>query len=198
MKSYDQATQAQEKVLDALIELIEVPVPEKLLKDEIGTRTHNLEHHQFPQMGLTWESYLEAEGKTREEYDAELEEQAVKGIKTQFILDELVNKEKLSVNQEELTEHLMRRAATSGMTPDQFAQAVVEGGQVPILVGEVARGKALAVVVEAAKVTDTNGETVDLEDEEEASGPETVEAQSAEAPEAAAPAEDAPEADEKA
>jgi trigger factor len=179
VKSYDQATQAQEKVLDALIELTEVPIPEKLLKDEVETRTHNLEHHQFPSLGLTWDTYLEREGKTREEHDAELEAQAVKGIKTQFILDELVNKEKLSVNQEELTEHLMRRAATSGMTPDQFAQAVVEGGQVPVLVGEVARGKALAVVVESSKVTDSNGEEVDLsddEDDEEAAAGETVEA----------------------
>ncbi|WP_225844600.1 trigger factor [Streptomyces sp. HPF1205] len=185
MKSYDQATQAQEKVLDALIELTEVPIPDKLLKDEIETRTHNLEHHQFPALGLTWETYLEREGKTREEYDAELERQAVKGIKTQFILDELVGKEKLSVNQEELTEHLMRRAASSGMTPDQFAQAVVEGGQVPMLVGEVARGKALALVVEAAKVTDTNGEAVELEDEEDETG-ETVEASASGEAEAAA------------
>ncbi|MFE2432312.1 trigger factor [Streptomyces sp. NPDC059373] len=175
IKQYDQATQAQEKVLDALLELTEVPLPEKLLKDEIETRTHNLEHHQFESLGLTWESYLEREGKTREEYDAELEEQAKKGIKTQFVLDELVNKEKLSVNQEELTEHLMRRAASSGMSPDQFAQAVVEGGQVPLLVGEVARGKALAVVVEAAKVVDTNGEVVDLDDDEDETA-ETVEA----------------------
>jgi trigger factor len=199
MKSYDQATQAQEKVLDALIELTEVPVPEKLLKDEIETRVHNLEHHQFPMMGLTWETFLEREGKTREEYDAELERQAVKGIKTQFILDELVGKEKLSVNQEELTEHLMRRAASSGMTPDQFAQAVVEGGQVPMLVGEVARGKALALVVEAAKVTDTNGETVDLEDEEDETG-ETVTAASGDAADQAgeAAADQAPEGPEDA
>lgn len=167
MKQYDQATAAQEKVLDALIELTDVAIPEKLLKDEIETRTHNLEHHQFPQMGLTWESFLEREGKTREEYDAQIEEQAVKGIKTQFILDELVGKEKLSVNQEELTEHLVRRAASSGMSPDQFAQAVVEGNQVQLLVGEVARGKALAVVVESAKVVDSNGEVVDLADDEE-------------------------------
>lgn len=189
MKSFDQATEAQEKVLDALIELVEVPIPEKLLKDEIETRTHNLEHHQFAQLGLTWESYLEREGKTREEYDAEVEAQSVKGIKTQFILDELVTKEKLSVSQEELTEHLMRRAAGSGMTPDQFAQAVVEGGQVPMLVGEVARGKALAVVVEAAKVTDSNGEVVDLSDEEEDETAETVAA--------AAEGADAAEADEQ-
>ncbi|MFJ2826803.1 trigger factor [Streptomyces sp. NPDC087263] len=167
MKQYDQATQAQERVLEKLLELVEVPVPEKLLADEINTRKHNLEHHQLGQMGLDLEKYLEIQGKTAEEFDAETEEAAVKGIKTQFVLDELVNKEKLSVNQEELTEHLMRRAASSGMSPDQFAQSVVEGGQVPMLVGEVARGKALAVVVESAVVKDANGEIVDLDDDEE-------------------------------
>ncbi|MEV5975605.1 trigger factor [Streptomyces sp. NPDC052114] len=183
MKQYDQATQAQERVLEKLLELVEVPVPEKLLADEIQTRTHNLEHHQLGQMGLDLDKYLEIQGKSREEFDAETKEQAEKGIKTQFVLDELVNKEKLNVNQEELTEHLMRRAQSSGMSPDQFAQAVVEGGQVPMLVGEVARGKALAVVVEAATVKDTNGEVVDLDDEDEvaaAEGEQTEVAASAE------------------
>ncbi|MFF0094251.1 trigger factor [Streptomyces canus] len=175
MKQYDQATQAQERVLEKLLELVEVPVPEKLLEDEINTRKHNLEHHQLGQMGLDLEKYLEIQGKSAEEFDTETKDAAVKGIKTQFVLDELVKREKLNVNQEELTEHLMRRAASSGMSPDQFAQAVVEGGQVPLLVGEVARGKALAVVVEAATVKDTNGEVVDLEDDEDETA-ETVEA----------------------
>jgi len=197
MKQYDQATQAQERVLEKLLELVEVPVPEKLLEDEINTRKHNLEHHQLGQMGLDLPQYLEIQGKTTEEFDTETREAAVKGIKTQFVLDELVNKEKLNVNQEELTEHLMRRAASSGMSPDQFAQAVVEGGQVPMLVGEVARGKALAVVVEAATVKDTNGELVDLDDEEEdeASSEETSTEGSAEAAEEATEApEEKPEA----
>ncbi|MEU4131050.1 trigger factor [Streptomyces wuyuanensis] len=167
MKQYDQATQAQERVLEKLLELVEVPVPEKLLEDEIRTRKHNLEHHQLGQMGLDLAKYLEIQGKTEEEFDAETKEQAVKGIKTQFVLDELVSREKLNVSQEELTEHLMRRAASSGMSPDQFAQAVVEGGQVPMLVGEVARGKALATVVEASTVKDTNGEVVDMSDDED-------------------------------
>ncbi|GAA3853231.1 trigger factor [Streptomyces sp. NPDC003631] len=187
MKQYDQATQAQERVLDKLLELVEVPVPEKLLEDEINTRKHNVEHHQLAQMGLTLDKYLEVQGKTAEEYETETREAAVKGIKTQFVLDELVNKEKLNVNQEELTEHLMRRAASSGMSPDQFAQAVVEGGQVPMLVGEVARGKALAVVVESATVKDTNGELVDLDDEDEDAASEAAEGS------AEAAAEDKPE-----
>ncbi|ANW20218.1 trigger factor [Streptomyces clavuligerus] len=172
MKQYDQATQAQERVLEELLKLVEIPMPEKLLEDEVNTRKHNLEHHQLGQMGLDLAKYLEIQGKSQEEFDTETQEAAVKGIKTQFILDELVSKEQLNVNQEELTEHLMRRAASSGMSPDQFAKAVVEGNQVQVLVGEVARGKALALVVESAKVVDTNGETVDMSDDED----ETVEA----------------------
>ncbi|MFJ9826102.1 trigger factor [Streptomyces sp. NPDC101160] len=181
MKQFDQATQAQERVLEKFLELAEIPVPEKLLEEEINTRKHNLEHHQLGQMGLDLAKYLEFQGKTEEEFDAETREQAVKGIKTQFLLDELVSQQKLNVEQDELTEHLMRRAASSGMSPDQFAQAVVQGGQVPMLVGEVARGKALAVVVEAAKVVDTNGEVVDLSDEDEEQATETVEAVTGEA-----------------
>ncbi|MDX3638741.1 trigger factor [Streptomyces sp. MB09-02B] len=189
MKQYDQATQAQERVLEKLLELVEVPVPEKLLEDEINTRKHNLEHHQLGQMGLDLEKYLEIQGKTVEEFDAETKEAAVKGIKTQFVLDELVAKEKLNVNQEELTEHLMRRAASSGMSPDQFAQAVVQNNQVQLLVGEVARGKALALVVESSTVKDTNGEVVDLDDDEEETTEGSAEA-TEETPAAAAEAEE--------
>lgn len=167
MKRYDQAQQAQEKVLDELLGLVEIPVPEKLLEEEISTRRHNLENHQLAQMGMNLEGYLKLQEKTAEEFETELKEQAERGIRTQFVLDELVGKEQVNVGQEELTEHLMRRAQSSGMSPDQFAQAVVEGGQVPVLVGEVARGKALAVVVESATIKDTNGEPVDLSDEDE-------------------------------
>ncbi|GAB2730015.1 trigger factor [Kitasatospora kifunensis] len=184
MKEFDQATQAQERVLDALLEKVEIEYPGKLLADEVETRKHNLEHHQLEPIGQNLDSYLAAQGKTREEFDQETEDQAKKGIKTQFVLDEIVAKEEVGVNQEELTEHLIRRAAGSGLTPDQFAQQVVQGNQVSLLVGEVARGKALALVVEAATVTDTTGKVIDFDEEDETA--ETVEAAVAVEGEAAA------------
>ena len=195
IKKYDQATQAQERVLDALVERVDVPLPAKLLEDEAGTRKHNLENHQLARMGLDLDGYLKFREQTREEFDAEIEEQAKKAIRTQFVLDELVNKVQVSVNQEELTEHIMRQAAGSGMNPDEFAKQAVEAGQVPLLVGQVARGKALAVVVQAAKVVDTAGAEVNLaEDDEEAAAAatdapaEATEAKEANATEAAAEA----------
>ena len=81
----------------------------------------------------------------------------------QFVLDKVVEKEQLSVNEQELTEHIIRTASRYGMGPDQFAQQVVQAGQVPVLVSEVVRGKALALVLEQAKVVDESGRPVDLE-----------------------------------
>jgi trigger factor len=39
----------------------------------------------------------------------------------------------------------------------------VQAGQVPVLVSEVVRGKALALLLERAKVVDESGRPVDLE-----------------------------------
>ncbi|MDT0269186.1 trigger factor [Streptomyces sp. DSM 44915] len=191
-RTYQQATEAQEKVLDALLELVEVPLPEKLLAEEIKTRKHNLEHHQLPQLGMDLEAYLKLQEKTAEEFDNEVKEQAEKGIRTQFVLDEIAKRDNLTVSQEELTEHLVRRAQSSGMSPDQFAKAVVEGNQVSMLVGEVSRGKALASVVEAATVKDSNGELVELDEEDETEEATAAVADAAEANEAVT-AEDATE-----
>jgi trigger factor len=166
-RKYEQATDVQEKVLAALLDLIEIPMPQKLLEDEVETRKHNLVHHQLGQLGMDLNAYLKMRDQSAEDFDAELREQAERGIRTQFVLEEIAKREELNVSQEELTEHLMRRAQSAGMSPDQFVQAVVENNQVPMLVGEVSRGKALAAVVDKVTVTDTNGERVSLDDEED-------------------------------
>ncbi len=49
------------------------------------------------------------------------------------------------------------------MRPDQFAQQIVDAGQVPLLMGEVVRAKTLALVLDKATVTDSAGQAVDLE-----------------------------------
>jgi trigger factor len=74
----------------------------------------------------------------------------------------VAEQQELSVNDQELTEHIIRHAQRSGVSPDQFAQHAVEHNLVPSLVSEVVRGKALAHLVENAQVTDASGNTVEL------------------------------------
>ena len=48
------------------------------------------------------------------------------------------------------------------MTPDQFAQQLSQAGQIAALMAEVARTKALAVVLDRVKIKDASGREVDL------------------------------------
>ena len=56
----------------------------------------------------------------------------------------------------------MQSAAQYGMPPQEFVNALQENNQLPAIVGEVARNKALAVALGKVTVVDTNGKPVDL------------------------------------
>ncbi len=162
MKKVQQGVQARDRVLDALLAKVELPLPEGVVKAEIDARNHNLAH-QLEAAGMTKTDFLAAEGQSEEEFDADIDKRTREAMAAQFVLDKVVEKEQLSVNEQELTEHIIRSASRYGMGPDQFAQQIVQGGQVPVLVSEVVRGKALALVLERAKVVDESGREVDLE-----------------------------------
>lgn len=156
-----QGGQARDKVLEALLEQVEVPLPEAYLHAEVHFRQDTIAT-QLQQAGLTLDAYLEHEGQTKEEFDAEVSKRATEAMKAQFVLDAVAKKEEVGISQEEITRHLIQRAQGSGLSPDQFAQQIVESGQANMLVAEAVRGKALAVLLTTAVVTDASGRPVDL------------------------------------
>jgi trigger factor len=162
MKTLQQGVQARDRVLEKLLDSVDLPLPEGVIKAEIDARNHSLAH-QLESAGMSKVDFLAAEGQSEEEFDAELLKSTRDAMTAQFVLEKIVEKEQLSVNEQELTEHLVRTAARYGMSPDQFVQQVVQGGQVPMLVSEVVRGKALALVLEKARITDESGRVLDLD-----------------------------------
>jgi trigger factor len=118
---------------------------------------------QLQAAGMTKEQYAEFENKSVEDIDREIEEGAQQAIKAQFVLDAIARKEELTVSEAELTDTILRRAQQSGMRPDAYAQEVVNSGQLGALMGEVLRGKALALALEHAKIRDTAGNEIDLD-----------------------------------
>ncbi len=161
-KRMQQGVEARDKVLEALLAQVEVPLPESVVASEVEWRRRSAQE-QLTQGGLTMEGYLESEGKTAEEFETELAEGASEAVKAQLVLDAVADAEQLGVTDAELSEQVVRRAQRSGVSPDQLAQQLVSGGQLPMLVSEVRRGKALATVMEAATIQDTAGEAIDLE-----------------------------------
>ncbi len=144
-KKFEQGLQARERLLDALLAAVEVPIPDALIADEV---------HRH----LEGESRLEDD-----EHRAEVELEARKAFQSQMLLDAIAENEKVSVNQQELIEYIVASAQQYGMDPNSFAKAVDEAGQVPAMVGEVARRKALIAALAKAKVSDQSGTLLDIE-----------------------------------
>ena len=145
-KKFEQGIQARDKVLEALLDAVEMDLPESIIEAEI---------HQ----------HLEGEGRLEDdEHRAEVDESTRRALKAQFVLDAVVEAEEVEVGQPELVEYLIMQAQQYGMDPNQFAQLIDQQGQVSSMVGEVGRRKALAAVLDKAKITDTDGNVIDLDE----------------------------------
>jgi len=160
-KRLEQAAAARDAVLEKLLDQVEVPLPDAVVADELTERRRSIEQ-QLAFAGITLEKYLEDEGQTQEEFEADLERRVRDAVAAQFVLDKVANEMELGVDQAELTDHMVRRAQQSGQDPQEFANHMFEHNHIPELVAEIRRGKALAQIVESATVTDASGNVVDL------------------------------------
>ena len=147
-KRVEQLMAARDAILKALLETVEVPVPEGVIASAIGDHFND--------------------GHGDDDHKSEYEAQIRETITRDLVLDTIADQESVEVSQSELTEYLIRQAPQYGMTPDQFAQALAQSGQVGAIFGEVRRAKALSVVLAAASVTDASGRPVDLSGDEAA------------------------------
>ncbi len=157
----DQAAAARDAVLEKLLGMADVPLPDGVVGEELQARRNSIEQ-QLAQAGMTEADYLESEGMTADEFAADLEKRVRDAMAAQFLLDKIAGEEELGVDENELTQHLLRRAQQSGQTPEEYIKHAMEHNHVPELVAEVRRGKALAQVVEAATITDASGRAVEL------------------------------------
>ncbi|WP_050348105.1 trigger factor [Arsenicicoccus sp. oral taxon 190] len=147
-KKFEQGAQARDKVLAHLLETVEIPLPESLVTEQV-------EAH-FTEGG--------EEGHDNDEHRAEVDKNVRESMKGQFLLDAIAEAREVQVGQQELIEYLVMQAQQYGMDPNQFAQIMDSNGQVGAMVGEVARRKGLATVLEEITIKDASGNVVNLSD----------------------------------
>jgi trigger factor len=160
----DQASQARDAVLETLVGQVDIEVPEHLLNSEIDTRRNQITE-QLAQAGLTVEEYLAdtSQDQTEEEFWADLEERSAQALSAQIILDKVAEEQSLDVDQNDFTQHIVRKAQADGVPPQQVADHLKEHPHhIEEYMLEIRRGKALAVIVESATVTDSDGAVIEL------------------------------------
>ena len=206
MKSTQQVTQARDRALDALIDKVDVPLPESVVAEEV-TQNRDALVQQLERAGATLEGYLEMSNQTEEQFDADLEQRARRAVKVSLVLDQLAREEELSVDQAELSAYVTRQAEQMGVAPERLAKQLADDGRLSFAAAEVLRGKAMNLIAERVKVTDTAGHEVDVKaalnapvqdagstDDEDAGSADDEDAGSADDEDAGAPATRTPAA----
>lgn len=164
MARLEQAGRARDAVLEELIGQLDIDVPENILASELDARKQQITT-QLAQAQLSLEQYLaEAEeNQSEEEFWADVETRSTQALKAQLILDKVADEQQVNVDQNDLTQHIIRKAQAENTAPQQIADHLQEHPHhIDEYMTEIRRGKALALIVESATVTDSNGNPVEL------------------------------------
>ncbi len=145
IKTLEQGSHARDLLVEKLFADITIPLPQNIIDDEVN-------------------DHLAKEGRLEDAaHRAEVTEQTIQAIKQEILFDTIVDAEQVAVNENELTEYLVRASQRYGMTPDQFIKEISDAGQINSMVSEVARAKGLAGVLGRVTVKTKSGKVVDLE-----------------------------------
>jgi len=162
-KTIQQGAQARDKLVEHLLETVEVPLPGNLVEREAEYRNQMMEQ-QLQQAGMDFDSYLQITGaESREAYEAEQSSSIEEAVKTQFILDAIADAREITVDNDDLSAQIVAQAQRNRMSPEQYAQQLQQGGNIAEFVADVRRTKALAQLLEQTTITDASGNVVDLE-----------------------------------
>lgn len=160
VKRIHQAETIRDNALEKLLELTEVPLPEAIVQAQVDAALHNAIHGLDHDEDKLAEA-LEAEGSSREKFDADNREAAEKAVKTQLLMDAIADELNIEVGQNDLTERVVLMSRQYGIEPQQLLQLLQQNNQLPAVFADVRRGLTVAAVVEQATVTDTDGNVVD-------------------------------------
>jgi trigger factor len=156
-----QAGQARQRLLEALVSELDIPLPARLIEAEVDQRRRNLAD-QLGRAGLTMEAYLESAGTTEARLEQDFVADAERSVKAGFILDKVATQEEIKVTAEELSAYVTEQAYRIGVSPDQLAQQLSDNGQLQAVAADVLRANALTWLAARARVVDEAGRPVDV------------------------------------
>jgi trigger factor len=144
--------------LQALVDSIEIDLPDSLVEDETKHRVLHAEE-RAEHYGITLDQMLEVQGWDRDRLDEDSRAHAVRAIKADIALEGVARAEKLEVTAEEIGAEISAMAQVYQRDAKELAKQLNRSGQIVSLAGDIIRSKALDILVEHADIQDgTEGE----------------------------------------
>jgi trigger factor len=151
VKEREAESAIRDRVLQALIDTVDVDLPDSLIEDETRHRVLHAEE-RAQRLGISLDRYLELQGWDRDRLNEDSRDHALRAIKADLVLEGVARAEKIEVSAEEIGAEINALAAAYREEPRGLAKKLDKSGQIVTLAGDIIRSKALDILVEHADI----------------------------------------------
>jgi trigger factor len=151
----------RDRVLDELSGLVDIDAPEPLVNQEMESRLHDM-MHRLEQQGLSIPQYLAMTGQDQAQFVEEMRNGAARAVLADLALRAVVAQEAIEASEDEFDREIERLAEQTGQKAQKIRRDLDRRGLTQAVRSDIARGKALQFVVDAAVAVDESGAEMDL------------------------------------
>jgi trigger factor len=150
-KDRERLGEIREAALQALVDSVDVDLPDRLVDAEVNHRVSHAEE-RAKAVGVGLDQLLEAQGWDELRFRSDARAHAVRAVKADLALEAVARAEGLTVSPDELGAEVAKLAQAVGRPPREVAKSLERSGGVTSLAGDIIRTKALDLVVDHAEV----------------------------------------------
>ena len=136
--------------IDAAVEAATVEVPDELVTARATERWERMER-QLAGRGMDPNTFLQMQGKTRDELIEESKPDAEKELKREAVVTAIAEAEEIEVTEEELIEALEHSAEHERTSPEKLLERLRQNGRDAMIADDIRARKAIELVAEEAK-----------------------------------------------
>ncbi len=143
--------------VDAAVKNAKVGIPEDILRARGEERWDRVER-QMAQQGMNPDTYLQMQGKTRDEIIDESLDDADQEIRREAVLVAVADAEGIEVTDEEMAEELEHAASHERTTGAKLLERLKRDGRHEMVIADIKVRKAMDVIAESAESTEMSAE----------------------------------------
>lgn len=160
VRKLEAAMAVRDKVVEALIELVDDEIPEALVAPEMERRLRNLSH-RLSHQGVDVASFLQSLGESQEAFVAELRTEATNAVRADLGLKAVAEAEGVEVTDEEVEQEIVDLARQTKKNPKAVRKELENEDQLPAVRSGIRKTKALEWLIAHTEFVDEEGQVID-------------------------------------
>jgi trigger factor len=160
VRRLEAAIGVRDKVLEAMVELVDDEVPEALVAPEMERRLQSLSH-RLSHQGIDVARFLESVGDSQEEFVAQLRTEATNAVKADLALRAVAEMEGVEATDEELEQEILDLARQRKKNPAALRRELENEDQLPAVRSGIRKTKALEWLIAHTEFVDEEGQVID-------------------------------------